>query len=119
VLISMALLHEPVLLVADEPTSALDLITQREVLDLLARISAQRRMSILFISHDLQAVASLCDRLAILHQGTIVECNLTSTVLSSPKHPYTKLLLNAIPKAQNFEIGTAYPSNSGNRQRNS
>jgi ABC-type dipeptide/oligopeptide/nickel transport system ATPase component len=104
VLISMALLHDPVLLIADEPTSALDLITQREVLDLLTRISAERRMSILFISHDLQAVASLCNTLAILHEGTIVECGATEKVLSSPEHAYTKLLVNAVPRAQFPEI---------------
>jgi peptide/nickel transport system ATP-binding protein len=104
VLISMALLHDPVLLIADEPTSALDLVTQREVLDLLARINAERRMSILFISHDLQAVASLCNTLAILHQGTIVECGATGNVLSSPEHVYTKQLLNAVPKTQIPEI---------------
>jgi peptide/nickel transport system ATP-binding protein len=98
VLISMALLHDPSLLIADEPTSALDMLTQREVLDLLKRISAERRMSILFISHDLQAVASLCDTLAILHEGTIVECGATEKLFSSPEHPYTRLLLESIPK---------------------
>jgi ABC-type dipeptide/oligopeptide/nickel transport system ATPase component len=99
----MALLHNPVLLVADEPTSALDLVTQREVLDLLAAISAERQMSILFISHDLPAVATLCNTLAILHEGTIVESGATTNILSSPKHAYTKLLLEALPKIQSYE----------------
>jgi ABC-type dipeptide/oligopeptide/nickel transport system ATPase component len=108
VLISMALLHNPVLLVADEPTSALDLVTQREVLDLLAAISAERQMSILFISHDLQAVASLCNTLAILHDGTIVECGPTADVLSSPQHAYTKVLLAALPRPQSYEIRRGY-----------
>jgi ABC-type dipeptide/oligopeptide/nickel transport system ATPase component len=97
VLISMALLHDPVLLIADEPTSALDVITQREVLDLLARISKERRMSVLFISHDLQAVASLCQTMAILYKGAVVECADTATIVSSPQHPYTKRLLSALP----------------------
>jgi ABC-type glutathione transport system ATPase component len=98
VLIAMALLHDPILVIADEPTSALDLVVQREILDLLAGISAERRMSMIFISHDLQAVASLCHRIAILHDGTVVECGSTQEVLSRPVHPYTKLLLAAVPK---------------------
>ena len=106
VLIAMALLHDPVLLIADEPTSALDLVTQREILDLLRRISLQRRMSILFISHDLQAVASLCTRLAILHDGAIVECGATSDIVSRPQHPYTRLLIAAVPNIRMSEVPT-------------
>ncbi len=98
VLIMMALLHSPPLLIADEPTSALDLITQREVLDLLARTGQERRMSILFISHDLPAIAGLCHRLAILHEGEIVECGPVKSVLAAPQHPYTKRLIAAVPK---------------------
>jgi ABC-type dipeptide/oligopeptide/nickel transport system ATPase component len=104
VLISMALLHDPVLLIADESTSALDVITQREILDLLARIRRDKRMSMLFISHDLHAVASLCNRMAILHDGTIVESGTTAGVLSSPQHPYTQRLLSALPTTQIREI---------------
>jgi ABC-type dipeptide/oligopeptide/nickel transport system ATPase component len=98
VLIAMALLHDPVLVIADEPTSALDLVMQREILDLLVGISSEPRRSMIFISHDLQAVASLCNRIAILHEGTIVEHGATLAVLSSPVHPYTKLLLTAVPR---------------------
>jgi ABC-type dipeptide/oligopeptide/nickel transport system ATPase component len=98
ILIVMALLHSPPLLIADEPTSALDLITQREVLDLLARINRERRMSVLFISHDLLAVATLCHRLAILHEGSIVEHGPVRQVIDSPVHPYTKKLIEAIPR---------------------
>ena len=100
ILIVMALLHDPALLIADEPTSALDLITQREVLDLLAKFSAERHMSVLFISHDLLSVAALCHRLAILHEGTIVECGPVKQVLSSPVHPYSKRLIDAVPRWQ-------------------
>jgi ABC-type dipeptide/oligopeptide/nickel transport system ATPase component len=98
VLIAMALVHDPLTLIADEPNSALDLIVQRGILDLLARISSERRMSMIFISHDLQAVANLCHRIAVLHEGTIVECGRTHDVLSSPVHPYTRLLLTAVPR---------------------
>jgi ABC-type dipeptide/oligopeptide/nickel transport system ATPase component len=98
VLIVMALLHAPSLLIADEPTSALDLITQREVLDLLAIIGKEERMSILFISHDLLAVAGLCHRLAILYEGHIVECGPLKEVLAFPRHPYTKQIVAAVSK---------------------
>lgn len=97
VLIVMALLHTPSLLIADEPTSALDLITQREVIDLLGRIQQEREMSILFISHDLVTVATLCDRLAILHAGEIVESGPVQQVLTAPQHPFTQQLVAAVP----------------------
>jgi ABC-type dipeptide/oligopeptide/nickel transport system ATPase component len=98
VLIVMALLHAPPLLIADEPTSALDVITQREVLDLLANLNAERQMSILFISHDLPTVTAICHRLAILHTGEIVECGPVKQVLANPQHPYTRQLIAAAPK---------------------
>ena len=98
VLIVMALLHGPALLIADEPTSALDVITQRDVLELLGRIGRERQMSILFISHDLPTVAALCSRIAILHGGEIVESGPTMEVLKEPRHPYTKRLIEAVPK---------------------
>jgi oligopeptide transport system ATP-binding protein len=98
VLIIMALLHSPPLLIADEPTSALDVITQREVLDLLVKMGKEHNMSILFISHDLLAIASVCDCLAILHVGEIVECGPTRRVLADPQHSYTKQLIAAAPK---------------------
>jgi ABC-type glutathione transport system ATPase component len=97
VLIAMSLLHDPALLIADEPTSALDLITQREVLNLLARINDSQSRAVIFISHDLAAVASLCHRVAILHGGEIVECERTSELLQSPRHPFTRRLIDAIP----------------------
>jgi peptide/nickel transport system ATP-binding protein len=97
VLIVMALLHSPPLLIADEPTSALDVITQKDVLDLLVRIGRDHTMGMLFISHDLLTVAGICDRLAILHEGEIVECGPVADVLSQPKHSYTKQLMAAFP----------------------
>ena len=98
VLIVMALLHSPPLLIADEPTSALDTIIQREILDLLVRVGKQQKIGILFISHDLPAIAAVCDRLAILHEGKIVECGHLKTVLAAPQHPYTKELIAAVPE---------------------
>jgi peptide/nickel transport system ATP-binding protein len=97
VLIVMALLHDPQLLIADEPTSALDLLTQREMLDLLMKINAEGGMALLFISHDLLAVSSLCHNVAILHEGEIVEHGRTAKILGNPEHPYTRKLVKSVP----------------------
>ena len=96
VLIAMAILHRPALLIADEPTSALDPITQAEILELFARLNRERRMAILYISHDLLSVASLCDRVAILHEGEIVECAAPEDVFTHPVHPYTRRLVGSL-----------------------
>jgi ABC-type glutathione transport system ATPase component len=97
-LIAMAILHHPALLLADESTSALDTITQSEILGLFKRLNRERGISILFISHDLASVASLCDRVAILHQGSIAECASTEDVFRNPRCEYTKQLIAAIPR---------------------
>jgi len=98
VLIAMAVLHRPPLLIADEPTSALDLITQSEILNLFARLNRDLGTGILYISHDLLSVASLCHRIAILHEGDIVECGSTESILETPQHPYTQKLIAALPQ---------------------
>ncbi len=97
VLIAMAILHRPRLLIADEPTSALDVITQSEILALFGRLRRELGMAMLFISHDLPAVASLCDRVAILHDGEIVEEASPEQIFGHPRHPYTQRLVAAIP----------------------
>jgi ABC-type dipeptide/oligopeptide/nickel transport system ATPase component len=97
-LIAMAILHNPALLLADESTSALDTITQAEILGLFKRLNRSRGIAILYISHDLASVASLCHRVAILHDGEIVECNSVDRVFLSPQHAYTKQLISAIPQ---------------------
>ena len=98
VLIAMAVLHRPALLVADEPTSALDVITQAEILSLFARLNRELGTAILYISHDLLSVASICHRVAILYEGDIVECGSTENILESPQHPYTQKLIAALPQ---------------------
>jgi len=98
--IAMAILHRPALLIADEATSALDTITQSEILDLFARLNRELHMAVLYISHDLASVAALCDRVAILYQGEIVETGATSDIFTSPTHSYTQRLLSAIPQAR-------------------
>jgi ABC-type dipeptide/oligopeptide/nickel transport system ATPase component len=97
VLIAMAVLHRPSLLLADECTSSLDLITQKEVLNIFRQLSHEMGTGILFISHDLLAVSSLCHRIAILRSGELVEVGLTSEMLKHPSHPYTRQLVSALP----------------------
>lgn len=97
VLIAMAVMHRPSLLIADEPTSALDVITQKEVLQLFRKLNQDMGTGILFISHDLLSVASICDRIAILNKGELVECGLTGQIFNHPAHPYTKKLIAALP----------------------
>jgi ABC-type dipeptide/oligopeptide/nickel transport system ATPase component len=99
VLIAMAILHRPSLLIADEPTSALDLITQAEILQLFAGLSQKLGMSILYISHDLLSVATISQRVAVMDNGTIVECRPTEEIFRNPEHPYTRKLVRALPVA--------------------
>jgi ABC-type dipeptide/oligopeptide/nickel transport system ATPase component len=98
VLIAMAVMHRPALLIADEATSALDVITQSEILALFRELNRSTGMALLYISHDLASVAGICDRIAILHQGEIVECGLTERIFSNPQHEYTQRLMAAIPR---------------------
>src|SRR5271157_2373137 len=97
VLIAMAIMHRPALLIADEATSALDVITQSEILELFGRLNRETRMSILYISHDLPSVAGICQRIAILHEGQIVECGPTEQIFTAPVHAYTRRLMSALP----------------------
>ena len=98
VLIAMAVMHRPSLLIADEATSALDVITQSEILALFRELNRSTGMAILYISHDLASVAGICDRIAILHEGEIIECGVTEQIFANPQHSYTKRLMAAIPR---------------------
>jgi peptide/nickel transport system ATP-binding protein len=98
VLIAMAVLHGPRLLIADEPTSALDAITHAETLELFRALADELNMALLFISHDLLSVGSLCHRVAVLAGGTIVESAPAAELFRAPRHPYTRALLAAIPR---------------------
>lgn len=98
VLIAMAAMHRPALLIADEATSALDVITQAEILALFRSLNRSAGMAILYISHDLASIAGICDRIAILHQGAIVECGATVRIFANPEHEYTQRLLAAMPR---------------------
>jgi ABC-type dipeptide/oligopeptide/nickel transport system ATPase component len=110
VLIAMAILHRPTLLIADEPTSALDIITQSEILQLFGGLSRKFGMSVLFISHDLLSVASISNRMAVMHKGEIVECRSTTDIFRNPQHEYTQRLIRALPVIPNFAARAASQS---------
>jgi len=97
VMIAMALALRPKLLIADEPTTALDVTIQAQILSLLDKLSQERQMSILFISHDLTVVAQIAQRVMVMYAGIIVETALTEELFKNPLHPYTQGLLRAIP----------------------
>ncbi|HZZ38714.1 MAG TPA: ATP-binding cassette domain-containing protein [Acidobacteriaceae bacterium] len=96
ILIALALLHRPALIVADEPTSALDPVTQSQIIDLLRNLNRRHGVTLLYISHDLISVIQLCDRVAVLHEGTIVE-NLPVGQLEEARHAASLALLRALP----------------------
>lgn len=98
IMIAMALILEPVLLIADEPTTALDVTTQAQILKLIKELQGERQTGVLFITHDFGVVAELGDHVTVLRQGEVVESNTTRNVLSNPQHPYTRMLISSVPK---------------------
>jgi len=98
IMIAMALILEPVLLIADEPTTALDVTTQAQILKLIKELQGEKQTGVLFITHDFGVVAELGDSVAVLRQGELVEKDTTHKVLSNPQHPYTKMLIASVPK---------------------
>jgi oligopeptide/dipeptide ABC transporter ATP-binding protein len=110
VMIAMAIACNPSLLIADEPTTALDVTIQAQILELIQRLREERKMSILFITHDLGIIAENASRVAIMYAGRLVELADTSEIFNNPKHPYTIGLLESIPK----EKGTPLKPISGN-----
>jgi len=97
VMIAMALACRPTLLIADEPTTALDVTIQAQILHLMGGLKEQLGMSVLLITHDLGVVAEVCDRVAVMYAGTIVETGTVNAIFKEPQHPYTQGLLKTIP----------------------
>ena len=98
VMIAIALACEPKLLIADEPTTALDVTIQAQILELMMELKEKLGMAIIMITHDLGVVASMCDRIAVMYAGRIVEYGTTDDIFYNPKHEYTKGFLKSIPR---------------------
>jgi peptide/nickel transport system ATP-binding protein len=98
VMIAMALAGQPDLLIADEPTSALDVTVQAQILALLRRLATEQGLAVLLISHNVAAVAQVCDRVVVMYAGSVVESARIATLLDAPGHPYTQGLLAAVPR---------------------
>ncbi|MDB5395092.1 MAG: hypothetical protein JWM91_2598 [Rhodospirillales bacterium] len=113
VLIAAAMACEPTLLILDEPTTALDVTVESQILDLLEALRQSTQISLLFISHNLRVVKRVCDDVAVMYAGQIVEMGAAEYVLGAPSHPYTKGLLASLPILQAGSRGLRLPSISG------
>ncbi|TIM41529.1 MAG: ABC transporter ATP-binding protein [Mesorhizobium sp.] len=101
VMIAMALACRPSIIIGDEPTTALDVITQAQILKLLAELRSRLNLALILITHDLSVVAETCDRVMIMYAGRIVEDGTVAEIFAKPKHPYTRLLIDSIPNPAN------------------
>ncbi|WP_439687131.1 nickel import ATP-binding protein NikD [Cupriavidus oxalaticus] len=116
IMIAMALMNRPQLLIADEPTTALDVTVQKQILDLLDGLRRELGMGLLLISHNLGAVASVADNVAVMYAGEIVEAAPTNILFGASRHPYTQGLLRSIPDLGKHEAGTLLPTLPGTVQ---
>lgn len=103
IMIAMSLACNPKLLIADEPTTALDVTIQAQIIELLKELKEKINMSIIFITHDLGVVADICDKIAVMYAGTVVERGSVEEIFYKPQHPYTKGLLKSIPRVDSDE----------------
>ena len=103
VMIAMALACEPKLLIADEPTTALDVTIQAQILELIMELKNKLGMAVILITHDLGIVSSMCDRIAVMYAGKVIECGTTDDIFYAPKHEYTRGLLRSIPRIDDKE----------------
>jgi len=97
IIIAIALLTDPQIIIADEPTTALDVTIQAEIMDLLQELCETDHMSLILITHDLAVVSQVTEKIAVMYAGKIIESGATNEVISNPRHPYTKGLINSIP----------------------
>ncbi|MDQ0791338.1 ABC transporter ATP-binding protein [Streptomyces sp. B3I8] len=115
VVIAMAIANDPALLIADEPTTALDVTVQAEILDLLRRLAAETGTGVLLVTHNMGVVADFADRVAVMHQGRIVESGTVEDVLLRPTHDYTRRLLAAVPRLTVASTGERRPAGGARR----
>ena len=106
VVIAIAIACRPDLIVLDEPTTALDVTTQARLLDLLADIKAESGMSALYVSHNLGVLEQICDRMAVMYAGELIEVSATAELFKRPRHPYTRGLIAAVPRLEAEHAGT-------------
>jgi oligopeptide transport system ATP-binding protein len=109
IVIAIALTANPEVLICDEPTTALDVTIQAQILELINKLKVARKMSVIFITHDLGVVANMADRVAVMYAGKIVEYGTASDVFYDPRHPYTWALLSSIPDVDSREKLEAIP----------
>jgi peptide/nickel transport system ATP-binding protein len=120
VMIAMSLACGPDLLIADEPTTALDVTIQAQIMDLLRRLARERHVAILLISHNLAVVAALCDRVVTLYSGEVVNIDSKRGLLTKPKHPYVRSLLDAVERrGESVERPATQATSQAGRQRTS
>jgi peptide/nickel transport system ATP-binding protein len=105
VLIAAAFALEPKLIVADEPTTALDVTVQKQILRLIRNLQSAHGTAVVFVTHDLGVVAQICDRVTLLFDGRVIEQGRTADVLQSPRHLYTRALLDACPRYDRPDAG--------------
>ncbi len=114
VMIAMAMVCKPEILIADEPTTALDVTIQAQILELMKKLNKETKTSIIMITHDLGVVAEMCDRIAVMYSGKVVEEGDTKSLFKNPQHPYTKGLIESVPdvrtkKDRLFSISGSVP----------
>ena len=114
VVIAIALAARPRLIIADEPTTALDVTIQAQILELINRLKKERKLSVIFITHDLGVVANMADRIAIMYAGKVVEYGTADDVFYDPRHPYTWALLASMPDLETKEKLDAIPGTPPN-----
>jgi oligopeptide/dipeptide ABC transporter ATP-binding protein len=113
VMIALATASRPRLLLADEPTTALDVTTQAQILALLQRLRAEREMAVLLVSHDFGVIAQVCDRVAVMYGGHVVETAPLATVYKDAQHPYTRALLQSVPELESAGKAIRRPGIAG------
>ncbi|MGE4342067.1 MAG: ABC transporter ATP-binding protein [Bacilli bacterium] len=114
IVIAIALTQDPDVLICDEPTTALDVTIQAQILELIQRLTVERDLTVMFITHDLGVVANMADRVAVMYAGKIVEIGTSHDIFYDPRHPYTWALLSSIPDVDSEERLEAIPGTPPN-----